>query len=89
MATTAYTPKQASARAKELYESGIRRIVEPEHTGEYLVMNLDTGEYAIGIDTVAVSEQAAARFPGATRFGIRVGQWVVGLAGGRVSVHTL
>jgi|HubBroStandDraft_4_1064222.scaffolds.fasta_scaffold359730_2 hypothetical protein len=87
MATTAYSAERASARAKELYESNIRRIVEPEHNGEYLVMNLDTGEYVVGDDTVTVSKLAAARFSGAARFGIRVGQWVVGRVGGRVSVH--
>jgi hypothetical protein len=85
MATTSYTAERASERARELYESVIRARVEPDHIGEYLVMNLDTGDYVVGNDSRSVSDLAATRFPDTARFGIRVGQWVVGRVGGRVT----
>ncbi len=85
MSTPAFTPQQASARARELYELRIRNEVEPDHVGEYLVMNLDTGDYVVGPDRGAVSEKAAAKFAGSVRFGIRVGAWVVARVGGRLS----
>ncbi len=84
MTNTTYTAVQASARAKEIYERVIRDKVEPQHNGKYLVMSLDSGDYVVGDDHLAVSDLAAAKFPDATRFGIRVGEWVVGRIGGRL-----
>lgn len=60
-------------RARRLYDT-IRGKVEAGHDGEYLVLNLDTGEWEVGGDDLSVSKRAAARFPGATLFAMRVGR---------------
>src|SRR5438105_1198509 len=65
-----YTKEQIAARGKAIYEQQIRSHVEPEHTGEYLVINIDTGEYEIDKDKAAVSERAYARYPGAPLYGM-------------------
>jgi hypothetical protein len=67
-----YTKEQIAARGKEIYEQ-IRSQVEPQHVGKYLVINIDTGEYEMGEDKLAVSERAYARFPGAPLYGMRIG----------------
>lgn len=66
-------PQDAGARAAALYEGGIRQKVETEHKGEYLVLNLDTGDYVMGKDRLEVSEEAERRFPNALRYLMRIG----------------
>ncbi len=67
------SPGEAGKRAIELYEKGIRKTIEPEHNGEFLVINLDTGEYVLGKDRLQVSDEAKRAFPDAPRFLIKVG----------------
>jgi hypothetical protein len=68
-----YTREQIAAHAKAIYEQQIRPRVEPEHTGKYLVINIETGDYELGEDKLSVSERAYARFPGAPLYGMRIG----------------
>lgn len=68
-----YTKEEIAARGKAIYEQQIRPRVGPEHDGEYLVINVETGEYEIDADKVAVAQRAYARHPGAPLYGMRVG----------------
>ena len=43
-----WTIEEVAAKAKQLYESEIRSTVEtPENIGKMLVVDVETGEYAI------------------------------------------
>src|SRR5205809_157007 len=42
-----YTKEQIAERGKEIYDQQIRSHVETIHTGKYLVINIETGEYEI------------------------------------------
>ena len=64
---------EAGRRAFDLYEGGIRQEVEAKHQGEYLVINLDSGEYLIEKDWIRASDGAEVRFANAQTFLIRVG----------------
>lgn len=68
-------------RAWELYQRRIRQAVEPEHMGEFLVINVDTGDYLLDKDDVAVMERAAALYPPGSLFGMRVGHSTMGRIG--------
>jgi hypothetical protein len=68
-----YTKEEIAAREKAIYEQQIRGKVEPEHTGKYLAIDVETGDYEMDEDGVAVSERAYAKRPGAPLFGMRVG----------------
>ena len=68
-----YTKEQIAARGKAIYEQQIRSHVGTNHTGEYLVINIETGEYEIDKDKVAVSQRAYDRYPGAPLYGMRIG----------------
>lgn len=67
------TPQEVGRLAAAIYERDIRRVVEAEHAGEYLVINVDTGEYLIGKDWLSVSDQADRSFPKGSRFLMRIG----------------
>ena len=74
-----YAPGDIVARGKALYEQRIRDQVETsENIGKILIINVETGEWEMGDDPrgdddLAVSRRAAARFPDAGRYGMRIG----------------
>jgi hypothetical protein len=76
-----YTKEEIAARGRAIYEQQIRSRVEPGQVGQYLVINIETGEYEVDEDDFAVSRRAYARFPGAPLFGMRIGCPVWGRIG--------
>jgi hypothetical protein len=68
-----YSRDEIAARAKALYEQRIRSLVEPEHVGKYLVIDIETVEYEIDADDAAVSRRAYEKYPAGTLHGMRVG----------------
>lgn len=73
MSETAYSIEEIARRGQALYDEQIRSKVEPAHRGEYLILNVDTGEYEIDQDDLVASQRARARFADAPLFTIRVG----------------
>ena len=68
-----YSNEEVVARGKRYYENGIRQRLEANHSGEYVVINTDTGEYEIDLDRDVVSLRARERWPYAGRYLLRVG----------------
>jgi hypothetical protein len=68
-----YTKEEIAARGKAIYEQKLRAELEPRQNGQYLVINVETGEYEVGEDERAVSQRAYARYPGAPLYGMRIG----------------
>lgn len=65
---------QRKAAGKAIYETRIRPLVEPRHKGEYLVLDIATGDYAIhpyslGLATELLLDQR----PDAILHSVRVG----------------
>jgi len=50
---------------KEIYEGGIRQQVEADHHGEYVAIDVDTGDWAIADTTRGAAEQLRRQRPGA------------------------
>ncbi len=75
--------EEIAKRALELYEQNIRALVEPDHKGEFLVIDIDTGAYEMDTDAVVASSRARERSPLGTRFLIRVGYPTAFRLGGR------
>lgn len=67
------SPDQVASLAQAQYETKIRATVEKDHAGEYLVMDITSGQFVVGPDRMAVSNEARRRFPGGTRFLMRIG----------------
>lgn len=75
-------------RGQAIYDQRIRPLVDPEHRGEFLVLNVDTGEYEIDPEDVVATERARARFADAPLFTVRVGYKAAYRLGGRFGVGT-
>lgn len=76
--------EELSRRGQEYYDRVLRAELEPEHRGEYLFLDVETGEYEMGKDQLAVMQRARARHPGAVFYIVRVGYPAVGRIGARM-----
>lgn len=61
--TNSATLSPLAQKGLEWYEQ-IKAEVEPNHWGEFIIINTRTGEYELGTDEVEVSDRAIARFGG-------------------------
>jgi hypothetical protein len=75
------SPQEVAARAREIYERDIRPKVEPQHIGKYLVIDIETGDYDLDADDIAVMKRAAAKHRPDALYGMRIGFPTMGRIG--------
>ena len=83
MTKTQYTREEIVRRGQALYEEQIRPHVECEHRGEFLVVDVDTGEYEIDVDELSAVRRAKAKNADATLYLVRIGFPAAYRLGGR------
>ena len=52
-----YTSEEIAARGKAIYDEKIRAKVEPQHTGKFLIIDIETGDYEMDEDEFAASRR--------------------------------
>ena len=58
-------PKEATARlGREIYERDIRPLVEADHHGEVVAIDVDTGKWAIGDNVISAVADLREKHPG-------------------------
>ena len=82
-AETELGPREVVARGEDWYERHLKRQVEPAHLGEFLVVDVNTGDYEIGRDYIQPTERLLAQRPDAVLYAPRVGYRSLGRIGGR------
>ncbi len=80
------TKDEIARRGREIYERDIRAEVEREHDGEFLVVDIATGGYAVGEDDEEVFDRAEAKNPEGLFFLMRVGRVAAHRIGGSAGV---
>jgi hypothetical protein len=77
-------PEEVVRRGEEIYQKDLRAVVEPEHIGKFLALDVETGDYEIDLSEIAVIDRANARRPdGArTRCLLRIGSRATHQIGG-------
>lgn len=60
-------------RGEEYYDKFLRAKLEPAHRGEFLYLDVETGEYELDADEVAAMQRATANHPDAFFYILRVG----------------
>ena len=83
MAHPLYNTEEIVRRGKTLYEQQLRPQVEAGNTGKVLVINVETGDYEMDTDHLTASDRAAARYPGAPLYAMRIGSPALGRLGAR------
>ena len=73
MAHPRYTSDEIVERGQALYDQQIRPQVEPQQNGKFMVLDIETGDYEVDMDSYAAYERAAARRSDAPFYLLRVG----------------
>lgn len=74
---------EAARLGEEIYERDIRHQVEPEHDGEIVAIDLDSGHWAIGDSITAATDRLWEKHPEAhDTWCVRVGYRAVHSFGG-------
>ena len=76
-------------RGQALYDQTIRPLVEPDHQGEFLILDVNTGDYEMDAEDMTASERLLARRPDAALFGVRVGHRTAYRLGGKKQANLL
>lgn len=83
METSLLSREEVAQRAKALYEQSIRRQVETEENiGKMVVIDIETGDFAVDDLGIESSRQLQARHPNGRLYGIRIGYNVAESLGG-------
>jgi hypothetical protein len=83
METILLSREEVARRAKALYEQGIREQVETEENiGKMVIIDIETGDFAVDETGIASARQLQAMRPGARLYGIRIGYNVAESLGG-------
>ncbi len=73
MPQTEMSLKEIAARGWEIYLRDIRPHVIDDHRGEFLVVDVESGDYEVDTDEVAASDRVRGRHPDGHRYLIRIG----------------
>lgn len=60
-------------RGTEIYETRLRAVLEPEHIGEYLAIDVETGEYILVPTRAELTRRTFEQGLSSSRFAMRVG----------------
>ena len=83
-----YTSREVESRGEAIYVQQIRDKVISRHKGEFLVVDIETGEYEINTDDLIATKQLLARYPNAVIYGLRIGYPSAYRIGSSFSVDT-
>jgi hypothetical protein len=73
MARSTLDCEELARRGQEYYDRFLRATVEPEHKGEFLVLDVETGEYELDASEAAALDRAMERHPDRLFYILRVG----------------
>ena len=69
--------------ATDMYENTIRFVVEtPENIGRFVIIDPETGDYAVDDDGIGAAKSLQAKHPYARLYGIRIGYKAAATIGG-------
>jgi hypothetical protein len=82
-----YTAEEVAARGEALYEQRIRPHVEATHQGQFVVVDIETGDYEMDADDLTATKRALAKRPDAVLYGVRIGSLTAYRLGGHFATH--
>lgn len=82
MPNAKFSAAEAAAIGEAIYERDIRSQVESQHQGQFLVLDIDSGEYEIAPDDLVATKRILNKHPEAVLHGLRIGSRVAYRLGG-------
>ncbi len=68
-----YSNEEIGRIGEDIYHRDIRPQVMPQHKGEFLVLDIETGDYEMGTDDLQIVKRLRARRPDGVLYGLRIG----------------
>ena len=68
-----YTPQEVESKGEAIYVRQIRDKLSPKHKGEFLVIDIETGEFEVNADDLVATKRLLANCPNAVIYGLRIG----------------
>lgn len=78
-----YSAEETALLGDAIYERDIRRMVQPDHNGSVVAIDIESGVYVIDDSALAASERLLAQYPDAEIWCIRIGSRALYRIGGR------
>ncbi len=72
-----YSKEEVRARGMALYEAKIRSSVEAENQDKIVAIDVESGEFELGEDTIVACDRLLERLPNAVIWRVRVGHLAV------------
>lgn len=72
-----YSKEEFARRGQAIYEKRVRPQVEEGNRGKIVAIDVETGEFEVGEDTLAACDQLLARCPDAQPWLVRIGRRAV------------
>jgi hypothetical protein len=72
-----YSKEEFARRGHEIYESQVRSEIEADNHGRIVAIDIETGAFEVGDDSLTAAKQLLVRYPDAQIFGIRIGHRAV------------
>lgn len=80
-----YSKEESARRGTEIYERDVRPLVEAGNKGKIVAIDIETGAYELGEDTLTACDRLFARVPDAQIWCVRIGHRAVHRIGPRRS----
>ena len=68
-----YSPANTARRGDEIYDRTVRAQLEPQHNGEIVAIDLDSGAWEVDPDEITAANRLESRHPNAQIWVVRVG----------------
>lgn len=72
-----YSQEEFEHRGQTWYEQQIRSQVDPDQRGKIVAIDVDTGEFEVGENTLSAAQRLLARRPESQMWFVRVGHIAV------------
>jgi hypothetical protein len=82
MRRTAYTDAEIARIGEAIYRREIRDKVMPQHKGQFLTLDIESGDFEIDDDDLSAEKKLRARRPNGVFFGLRIGYTTAYALGG-------
>lgn len=70
------------AKGRGIYQKQLKGILEPEHKGEIVAIEVDTGDYFLGKTVIEAVDKGREKYPAKGFYFMRVGYKAVHFVGG-------
>jgi len=81
MSSTTMDHRELARRGRDYYDRVLRAKLEPEHKGKFLALEVETGDYALGDNSLEALDRAEAQHPDSVFYILRVGYRTAGRIG--------